>query len=205
MTAKAAPAQRRTHAERSAETRGRVLDATLDCLFEKGCAGTSTLAVQERAGVSRGALTYHFASRSELLIAAVEHLAHARLEQLRKDAALLPNGEDRVERAIELAWDTFTGPLWFAAADLWNAARTDPSLRRALAPRERAFGQELREAYIEVFGPDIASRPEFDDVFDLTLNIMRGLALTNILRTRGSRDRELVDRWKRIANTLLSG
>ncbi|MBY0440657.1 MAG: TetR family transcriptional regulator, partial [Mycobacteriaceae bacterium] len=45
---------RRTQAERSAATRIRLLDATVDCLATYGYAGTTTPRVAELAGLTRG-------------------------------------------------------------------------------------------------------------------------------------------------------
>ena len=45
---------RRTQEERSAETRARLLEATIESLGEVGYASTTTTGVCERAGVSRG-------------------------------------------------------------------------------------------------------------------------------------------------------
>ena len=56
-----------TQKQRSDETRRVVLDATVACLTELGFAKTSTVEVQKRAGVSRGALLYHFPSKAGLL------------------------------------------------------------------------------------------------------------------------------------------
>ena len=65
---------RRTQAQRTAQTRTRILDAAVQALVEDGVSGLSTVAVARRAGVSRGALTHHFSSRGELLRATVVHL-----------------------------------------------------------------------------------------------------------------------------------
>jgi AcrR family transcriptional regulator len=71
-------ADRRTQEERSATTRQTVLDATIACLIDHGYHGATTTAIQERAGVSRGALTHQFPSKNELLAAAIVHLADVR-------------------------------------------------------------------------------------------------------------------------------
>src|SRR3981189_450703 len=55
----AAPATRRSNAERSAATQVRLLDATIECLIERGWAGTRTTEGVRRAGVSRGAQAPH--------------------------------------------------------------------------------------------------------------------------------------------------
>ena len=47
----------RLQEERSAETRGRLLDATVECLHEFGYAGTTTTEIARRAGVSRYEIT----------------------------------------------------------------------------------------------------------------------------------------------------
>ena len=73
----------RTRSERSADSRLLILDAAVACLVEDGYAGASTLAVQARAGVSRGRLLHHFPSRAQLLVAAAEHLSTHRLAEVR--------------------------------------------------------------------------------------------------------------------------
>ena len=95
--------RRRADAERSI---ARILDAAVDCLVEEGYAGASTLAVQARAGISRGRLLHHFPSRAELLVAACDHLVTTQLEEVRRRSVALmadgPTGRERVDRAIDL-------------------------------------------------------------------------------------------------------
>ena len=63
----AEPQRPRTNAERSAATRVRLLDATIDCLIELGWSGTSTTEVVRRAGVSRGAQVHHYPTKEDLV------------------------------------------------------------------------------------------------------------------------------------------
>src|SRR5205809_3152820 len=98
----------------------RLLDATLESLVERGYRGTTTLEVQKRAGVSRGALLHHFTSRSELILAAVEHLTRERVaavSDLAHEAA--PRVRARIEWAVRVLWSTFEGPLFSASLELW--------------------------------------------------------------------------------------
>src|SRR5437762_7609305 len=79
MVTRAAPGGRRTRRRRSQEerrdaTRGAVLDATVECLAERGYAGTTTTRIARRARVSRGALLHYYASKIELLTSAIEHI-----------------------------------------------------------------------------------------------------------------------------------
>ena len=104
MNHSSAPPSRRRQAERSEQTRARILDATLDCLAQYGYAGTGVAQVIAQAGVSRGAWSHHFASMNALIVAAAEHLmqrvyAHAIANGYRfysyGDASLLLPGEKR--------------------------------------------------------------------------------------------------------------
>src|SRR5205823_12845827 len=90
MALSATAAPRRAQAERRAETRGRLLDATLECLAELGYAGTTATEVVRRAGLSRGAQVHHFPTKAELVVAAVEHLFQRRHEEFRQAFADLP-------------------------------------------------------------------------------------------------------------------
>lgn len=139
----AAPQQRRTQEERSAAMRERLLDATVALLAEAGYAGTTTLAVAERAGVSRGARTHHFPTRGALIGAAVEHLTRQRVHFVREAAARLPATAAGRRAALGLLANSLSGPLYAAALELWVAARSDPELHAALVPVERSFTAEL--------------------------------------------------------------
>src|SRR5215212_4750967 len=87
----------RTQQQRRAETRRALLDAAIESLIEVGFARTTTLEVQRRADVSRGALLHHFPSKAELLVAVVDHLAEMRAKELKGFAAQLP--PERAEKA----------------------------------------------------------------------------------------------------------
>ncbi|MFP5332578.1 MAG: TetR/AcrR family transcriptional regulator [Acidimicrobiia bacterium] len=194
---------RRTQESRSAETRLRVLEATTECLVEYGYAGTTTAAVQQRAGVSRGALMHHFGSKAELLVAAVRHLAERRGANLIEQAHALGDGEARTSQAIDLLWDTFTGPLFTATLELWAASRTDGELRGAVLEFERALRRELDIAMRQLFGETVAVSPAFTEAIELTLQFMRGAALTTILRTDAERQQQVVERWKTVFTALI--
>ena len=64
-------AARRTQQQRTEETQAALLDATIACLHEVGYAATSTTLVSERAGVSRGAQTHHYPTKTQLVVAAI--------------------------------------------------------------------------------------------------------------------------------------
>jgi AcrR family transcriptional regulator len=198
----------RSRSERTADSRLLILDAAVACLVEDGYAGASTLAVQARAGVTRGRLLHHFPSRAELLVAAADHLVKTKLEELRVGAEALmadePTGRERVDRAIELMWATFQEPAFWAAMELWTAARTDPALRAALRSEERPLRAAMAAVADGIWGPEIAGSPIYTDLTELLFTSMRGVALLYAFEDRPAATDPHLALWKRLAARLLA-
>lgn len=161
----------RTQAQRSAETRQKLLDATIDSLVELGYAGTSTQGIARRAGVSRGAQLHQFPTKVSLVVAAVEHLVEKRL------AEILATNPDP-ERGLEVLVGAFTGPLFYAALELWVAARTDAELFQAMVPLERRVTDALTGGASEVMGERFGP-----DSIELSIELARGFAVSALFRT----------------------
>src|SRR3954469_995273 len=98
-------ATRRSNAERSASTQNRLLDATIECLIERGWAGTSTTEIVRRAGVSRGAQGHPFPSKEALVLAAVEHLLTRRIREFQATFADIPAAQRSPAAAMHLLYD----------------------------------------------------------------------------------------------------
>lgn len=192
--------------ERTATSRAQILDAAVACLVESGYAGATTLRIQARAGVSRGRLLHHFPSRDELLVAASRHLATERLrssaERMRAATGDL-TGTERLERAVEIMWETFAEPIFWAAIELWTAARTHPELSASLLPVEREVGAAIRRGAAETYGAQVAAHPRYPAVRDLLFTSMRGVGLTYAFDPRDPRTDPHLRLWKELAGTLL--
>lgn len=174
--------------------RARLLDATVECLVERGFSGTSTTLVSERAGVSRGAQLHHFPTKNALVVAAVEHLTEVRGAELEKAAAALPTGRRRTRAVLQMLADHFTSPVFTAALELWVAARTDENLLAAVAPLEQRVGRETHRLTVELLGAD-ESRPGVRELVQATLDLVRGLGLANTITDDARRRRRILDQW----------
>ncbi|MGI5246878.1 TetR/AcrR family transcriptional regulator [Dactylosporangium sp. CA-139066] len=190
--------------ERSRVTQRRLLEATVECLYEFGWSGATTTVIAERAGVSRGAQLHHYPTRAALVLAAVQHLAERRAEEIRTEAAALTGDrEQRLDRVIELLASAFTGPLFVAALEVWVAARTDAELRDALVPLEARVGREMHRLTVELLGAD-ESRPGVREAVQATLDLLRGLGVANLLTDDTPRRTQLLAAWKQQLATLLA-
>lgn len=145
--------ERRTQAERSEETRAKLLAAALDSLAELGYTRTSTTEIAARAGVSRGAQLHHFPSKSELVAAASRHVMAARVEEFRATLGALPPGPERFAHAIDLLWGIYQGAPASAWHELIIASRTDPELQPVVATLADELRSEVLAVWLEIF-PD---------------------------------------------------
>ncbi len=196
--------KQRTQGERSSATRSIVNDAIIQCLVDSGYAGTTMATITEAAGVSRGAITHQFSSKRHMLIAAIENLAERNVVEFRRLSADLPEAEHRVPAVLTLLWTVFESDLYAAMLEMWNAARTDPELREAVRESELEHGLRHRQLFGELLGPQISGHPNFGVALDLTFNLMRGMALTGVLRDNPSREQILLDEWSQMFARLVS-
>jgi AcrR family transcriptional regulator len=66
------------------DTRGRILEATLETLKTRGYAGASTRAIAGVGGFNPALIFYYFGTLNELLLAALEHSSSERLHRYRE-------------------------------------------------------------------------------------------------------------------------
>jgi AcrR family transcriptional regulator len=126
----------RTQRERREGTIRKLLDATTEILIEEGYANASIQRICARAEVSQGGLFRHFATREALMVAAAEDVGQRILDHYqqafeeRKDRG----GEEPLVLALRLVRDACRSRLNQAWYELAIAARTNPALKKALAP-----------------------------------------------------------------------
>lgn len=170
--------------EKSAATRERLLDATIECLSERGYAHTTTIEVAERAGLSRGAMLHHYPARAELVAAAIEHLAMRRIAEFIAAIQRLPADADLAEHIVDLLWAQFETSSFDAALELLVAARTDPELAAVIHPLEQRFDAVIARSGRELFSRMSRSPEAFEAERRFVYFFMYGLAL----KSRGGGD-----------------
>src|SRR3546814_335578 len=71
---------------KSAQTRARLIDATIRCIVKYGYSNTTTPRVAAEAGLSRGAMLHHFENGGALIKATIVELHEKRLRAFRRAA-----------------------------------------------------------------------------------------------------------------------
>jgi AcrR family transcriptional regulator len=181
-------------AQKSASTRNQILEAALACFVELGYSSTTTTAIAEHAGVSRGAMLHHFPSKLDVVRAAVEYLHEKRLRGFRKAIARMPANTDRVHHCVEAYWRQVRHPMFVAFFELTVAARTDRELAQILNPAQEAFDREWYNTAVELFPEWQETGANFDLALDLSHHLIEGMAVNLMNRDLGERDRRLL-RW----------
>ncbi|TFF63359.1 TetR/AcrR family transcriptional regulator [Comamonas sp. A23] len=183
-------------------TRVRILNSAMTCLMDLGVARTTTLEVQRRAAVSRGALLHHFPTHAELLCAVVDAIVVRNEETVLKRLRRKAKHDDPVERAIHTLVDSMKEPSFLAELELWVVARTDTELREALVAAERKALRDRLRVLDEIFAP-LKSFPAYELVVSTSTEFVRGLAVSGILRSNPHAVAALTQQWIWVVRQLL--
>jgi AcrR family transcriptional regulator len=181
ITAAAIAARRRrgkkTQSERSTDMRGRLLEATLECLAKHGYAGTSFSTIAQQAGVSRGALQHHYPEKNYVIAGALEILSKRLLEDFLPEAIEMPRGTDRIAFVLDHIWlATLSGAIT-AITDIRMAARSDLQLRSMLLPLEHRARKRQYQLVADACGGALGTTPGFAQRVEAVLATVRGLGI----------------------------
>lgn len=195
--------RRRTQEERTTETRARLLDATLQELLEGGYGRTTTSSIADRAGVSRGALSHHYASKEELVVEAVEHLLQQATAEIRALAGDVTGGRLSLDEFLDRLWAMFSGRLFYITLEHVGEARHNPNLKASLIPVVREFHRALDEIWRGYFVAAGLSDAELENTLNATLCLLRGMGLQSVLRDDAAYFDRLLSWWKAELRLLL--
>jgi AcrR family transcriptional regulator len=195
---------RRSNADRSAATRLKLLDATIESLSDLGWARTTTTEVVRRADVSRGAQVHHFPSKEDLVLAAVDHLLERRREEFREAFAKLPAERRSPAAAIRMLRERCFGPSFDAWLELALAARTDPTLHERFIAVEARFTAATPEAFRELFPELAAAGDDYMRIaLRLTFAVLDGLAVQRLCDADRAELDDVVDAFALMIEPML--
>jgi len=119
----------RTQDQRSAETRQRLIESTIDCLCRYGYAAATTGLIADFAGVTRGAVQHQFGTRIELMLAVTDAIQTERQRQLDETTDQIPDGPERFVGITDASWEVTKKPLSVAYLEILMACRSEPELQ----------------------------------------------------------------------------
>jgi AcrR family transcriptional regulator len=113
-----APRIRRSHAERSAATRAKILDAVLDVIARDGFQGLTAQHIAQRSGVTWGAVQHHFGGKDQLLLAVLEDSFARFAGRLEPVAIAGTSLKARASLFVDHAWSHFGGRHYRATFEI---------------------------------------------------------------------------------------
>ncbi|MEM9669120.1 MAG: TetR/AcrR family transcriptional regulator [Pseudomonadota bacterium] len=126
--------------KKSCQTRVALLKATVACLSEAGYARTTTQLVAKQAGISRGAMLHHYATKADLIAGAADYIMYRRLDDLYQQIVKLSDRQ-RVDemKGLEIYWSSIVTEEYQAFLELLIASRTDPELEKVFIKKARTY------------------------------------------------------------------
>ena len=138
---------RRSNAERTAQTRARLMDAVVESIAEVGLARTTAPEIARRAGVTWGAVQHHFGGKDGMLVSVLDDSFRRFAERLEGIPIEGTSLEKRAALFIDRAWEHF-------------AQRALPLDLRDPGPLSRARGlarpARLARPHVAGLGPHLA-------------------------------------------------
>jgi AcrR family transcriptional regulator len=197
----AAPHRTAADSRKSRQTRARILETATRLFADIGYAAATNPRIAEEAGLTRGAMLYHFPSRDSLVAAAVDYIQAARGRLFEQAVTSAPHGADRTDHAIDSYWRLLREAPFVAFAELEAAARTDDVLRQRLGPAQEAFDRaQVGEHLFDLV--QAGQGPRFQASRDLARFMLEGLAHGHLAYDSDGRTERLLAIVKRAARML---
>jgi AcrR family transcriptional regulator len=185
---------------KSRRTRNRILDAAMRMTVEVGYHEATNACISEAAGITRGAMLYHFPTREDLVGATIAHIQRQRMARLKEVGLERPAGADPADHAIDAYWSLLSVPAFVAFAELEAVARTDRMVRQALAPAQAEFDRaHIGEGPIAATG---AAAARLQAGRDFARFLLEGLSRARLTYETDERTERLLAVIKRATHRL---
>ena len=191
-------------------TRDKICDAVISCLDEFGYAETSINRVQERAQVSRGALTHHFPSKEDLMVATMRHLfktaskpagRKGRQPRTRQDN----KNEGGVQRDLIRLWERIVNTKeGRASMEILVAARTDRQLHARISPELARYNDNFNHEVIKLYRSAAFDDDDVIALWTICRVFLRGLHIQERFESKPGCTSKLMKRFAKIMAPHLS-
>ena len=159
--------------------RERIVRAVVECLDEHGYSETTINRIQERAGISRGALTHHFPSKEELMVVTAELLLQPTVLPSRKSPRPLGTVAERKASVVaDIVWmwerlvDTREGR---ALLEILVASRTDLALKGRISETFVRWNHAINDALVVNYPSLGVGEAEQRELWSMCRVFLRGL------------------------------
>jgi AcrR family transcriptional regulator len=180
----APPRERRSHAERTAQTCQRIMSAVIESIAEVGYQRTTANEISRRAGLTWGAVQHHFGDKDGILMAVLE----ASFGRFALALADVPSADlplaDRVALFVDRSWKHFSSPHYRSTFEILLNLPANPELN---------WQSEMLDSWIalwcQYFPENALHSKKRLELMRYTISVLSGLATTNMLEGQPGADR----------------
>lgn len=193
----------RTQDQKSADTRRLLMEATIRLLLRHGFSRLTTPDISLEAGVSRGALTHHFASKEELIASALEFQLRLVIVEMK---SFVEGSIDRLnpsDLVVDYLWELMTDGLYYTTLEYLPELRHNPSFKARMIPVVKEFHRALDDVWSTLARPEGIDPDRARVMLNATMCLIRGMVQQTIVRDDAEYFREILAFWKASLRTLL--
>ena len=185
--------------EKSDRARNAICSAAIQSLIEFGYSETSLNRIARLAGLSKGALQHHYASKEDLIAETANVL-------LSQSFTLLPTRRPlkTVEQTLMYSWKRFVrAPAYRALLEIFIAVRTDEDLRHRISSSLGDWRERLDRQAIDAFESVEGDGREVVLLLNMTRAFMRGLLIEEVYGVSEQRMQRALEKWISLVAPLL--
>jgi len=176
---------RRSQAERTADTRAKIIEAVVASIDEIGFQKTTASEITRRAGVTWGAVQHHFGGKDGILAAVLEDS----FDRFAKRIADLPEEETSIEERVafflDRAWEHFTSPHYRSTFEILLNSVADDGETEPVWQAE--MSRAWNDVWVRLFGDAPLSRKRSRTLQHYTISVLSGLAAMKMMEGPGAR------------------
>ncbi len=152
--------------------------ATIEQLISNGFSGLSIIPIIKKAGVSRGALFHHFASKDELIAAAFEDLLEEFANRMRDISIRYRNGAIDQDGFVREIGEAFASDLFIACMEMSLGIRSGHFLSETVEGAILRWRASLLAFWMETFELPGLSDEQQEIHWAMASNTLRGHGFT---------------------------
>jgi len=122
--------------------RAQLIEAAMKIIYKKGCAGATTEAIAKQAGLTKGALYFHFGNKEDIFFAVVKEMSGRHFSIITKSLLEETNPQKGLEKMIKNALGLVADQKYFNL-DFWNHAKRVKKIADYLENQHNEIEKEL--------------------------------------------------------------
>lgn len=169
--------QRKTQAERHADTHRKIIDATIACIDELGFHHTTIQNVSARAGITVGGVQHHFSSKSRLLEGVLQDSFQTMAFDLNNVPIQGKSLQERVELFVDECWEHCNSPAFQASLQILRGMRNQApqELDRWLQVSLSSTVAQGRAFWLKMFSEIRLPEAEHQELLNFVFSSLNGV------------------------------